>query len=195
MHEYLKLNHSIYHTSCYIHDISNKRISIYANIFHNVFGMTVYVNISVIYPLIQADPSRPTYPLCVPTAWGILISRQNCLLWSQAHMYFNSLRPSDHMAAKFWSSLLQPGLGSNTFYQIQIQIQIQKFWFFKYKYKYKYFVQHWFKYKYKYKYIDSNTNTNTNTFNQIYLPKLFRSKIGQFYESQDICSWHVFPYV
>ena len=60
------------------------------------------------YLLIQADPSRPTYPLCVPTAWGILISRQNCLLWSQAHMYFNSLRPSDSMAAKFWSSLLQP---------------------------------------------------------------------------------------
>ena len=87
------------------------------------------------------------------------------------------------------------GLGSNTFYQIQIQIQIQKFGFFKYKYKYKYFVQHWFKYKYKYKYIDSNTNTNTNTFNQIYLPKLFRSKIRQFYESQDICSWPVFPYV
>ena len=71
-------------SSCYtyIHDISNKwnnRISIYANIFHNVFGMTVYVNISVIYPLIQTDPSRPTYPLCVPTAWGILISGLNCL--------------------------------------------------------------------------------------------------------------------
>ena len=66
------------------------------------------------------------------------------------------------------------GLGSNTFYQIQIQIQIQKFGFFKYKYKYKYFLQPWFKYKYKYKYIHSNTNTNTNTFNQIYLPKLFR---------------------
>ena len=64
------------------------------------------------------------------------------------------------------------GLGSNTFYQIQIQIQIQKFGFFKYKYKY--FLQPWFKYKYKYKYIHSNTNTNTNTFNQIYLPKLFR---------------------
>ena len=69
---------------------------------------------------------------------------------------------------------LRPGLGSNTFYQIQIQIQIQKFGFFKYKYKYKYFLQPWFKYKYKYKYIHSNTNTNTNTFNQIYLPKLFR---------------------
>ena len=40
-----------------------------------IFGMTVYVNISVIYPLIQADPSRPTYPLCVPTAWGILTWR------------------------------------------------------------------------------------------------------------------------
>ena len=63
-----------------------------------------------------------------------------------------------------------PGLGSNTFYQIQIQIQ--KFGFFKYKYKYKYFAQVWFKYKYKY--IDSNTNTNTNTFNQIYLPKTVR---------------------
>ena len=63
-----------------------------------------------------------------------------------------------------------PGLGSNTFFQIQIQIQ--KFGFFKYKYKYKYFLQPWFKYKYKY--IHSNTNTNTNTFNQIYLPKLFR---------------------
>ena len=50
--------------------------------FITFFGMTVYVNISVIYPLIQADPSRPTYPLCVPTAWGILISRLNCLLWS-----------------------------------------------------------------------------------------------------------------
>ena len=34
--------------------------------FITFFGMTVYVNISVIYPLIQADPSRPTYPLCVP---------------------------------------------------------------------------------------------------------------------------------
>ena len=54
----------------------------------------------------------------------------------------------------------------STLIQIQIQIQI-----------------HWFKYKY------------VNTFNQIYLPKLFRSKIGQFYESQDICSWPVFPYV
>ena len=79
-----------------------------------------------------------------------------------------------------WQS--RTGLGSNTFYQIQIQIQ--KIGFFKYKYKNKYFIQHWFKYKYKYKYIDSNTNTNT--FNQIYLPKLCRSKIGQFYESQDI---------
>ena len=38
--------------------------------FITFFGMTVYVNISSIYPLIQADPSRPTYPLCVPTAWG-----------------------------------------------------------------------------------------------------------------------------
>ena len=38
----------------------------------------------------------------------------------------------------------RPGLGSNTFYQIQIQIQ--KFGFFKYKYKYKYFLQPWFKY-------------------------------------------------
>ena len=76
--------------------------------FMTFFGMTVYVNISVIYPLIQADPSRPTYPLCLPIAWGILISRQNCLFWSQAHVYFNSLRPSDHMAAKLWSSLLQP---------------------------------------------------------------------------------------
>ena len=76
--------------------------------FITFFGMTVYVNISVIYPLIQADPSRPTYPLCVPTAWGISISRLNCLLWSQAHMYFISLRPSDCMAAKFWSPLLQP---------------------------------------------------------------------------------------
>ena len=60
------------------------------------------------YPSWQADPSRPTYPLCISTAWGISISRLNCLLWSQAHMYFNSLRPSDRMAAKFWSSLLQP---------------------------------------------------------------------------------------
>ena len=76
--------------------------------FITFFGMTVYVNISVIYPLIQADPSRPTYPLCVPTAWGISISRLNCLRWSQAHMYFNSLRPGDCMAAKFWSPLLQP---------------------------------------------------------------------------------------
>ena len=76
--------------------------------FITFFGMTVYVNISVIYPLIQTDPSRPTYPLCVSTAWGILISGLNCLLWSQAHMYFNSMRPSDRMAAKFWSSLLQP---------------------------------------------------------------------------------------
>ena len=64
--------------------------------------------ISVIYPLIQTDPSTSTYPLCVPTAWGLLISRLNCVLWSQAHMYFNSLRPCDRMAAKFWSSLLQP---------------------------------------------------------------------------------------
>ena len=76
--------------------------------FITFFGMTVYVNISVIYPLIQTDPSRPTYPLCVPTAWGILISGLNCLLCSQAHMYFNSLRPSDRMAAKFWSWLLHP---------------------------------------------------------------------------------------
>ena len=72
------------------------------------------------------------------------------------------------------------GLGSNMFYQIQIQIQ--KIGFFIYKYKYKYFIQHWLKYKYKY----IASNTNTNTFNQIYLPKLCRSKIGQFYESQDI---------
>ena len=109
MHECLKLNHSIYHSSCYIHDISNNWISIYANIFHNFFfGMAVYANISVIYPLIQADPSRPTCILCVPTEWGILISRLNCLLWSQAHKYFKSLRPSDCMAAKFCSSLLQP---------------------------------------------------------------------------------------
>ena len=83
--------------------------------------------------------------------------------------------------------LYPAGLGSNTFYQIQIQIQIQKFGFFKYKYKY--FVQLWFKYKYKY--IDSNTNTNT--FNQIYLPKLFRPKIVQFHKSQDTCLWAVLP--
>ena len=108
MHEYLKLNHSIYHSSCYIHDISNNGISIMPTYFITFFGMTVYVNIRVIYPLIQADPCRPTYPLCVLAAWGILISRQNCLLWSQAHMYFNSLRPSDRMAEKFWSSLFQP---------------------------------------------------------------------------------------
>ena len=44
-------------------------------------------------------PSRPTYPLCVPTAWGILTSRLNCLLWSQAHTCLNSLRPSDRLAA------------------------------------------------------------------------------------------------
>ena len=75
------------------------------------------------------------------------------------------------------------------------------------------------KYKYKYKYknldfsntntntnillkFDSNTNTNTNTSIQIQIPirsikyicrKLFGSKIGQFYKSQDKCSWSVFP--
>ena len=103
----------------------------------------------------------------------------------------NTPRPNLAMGKKIISHkcISGPGLGSNTFYQIQIQIQ--KFGFFKYKYKYKYFVQHWFKYKYKYKYIDSNTNTNT--FNQIYLLKLFWSKIGQFCESQDIWSWPVFP--
>ena len=89
------------------------------------------------------------------------------------------------LAKDLGSCMYWSGLGWNTFYQIQIQIQ--KFGFFKYKYKY--FAQVWFKYKYKY--IDSNTNTNT--FNQIYLPKLFGSKIGQFYKSQDICSSSVFP--
>ena len=69
------------------------------------------------------------------------------------------------------------------------------------------------KYKYKYKNLDfSNTNTNillkfdsntnTNTSIQIQIQirstkyicrKLFGSKIGQFYKSQDICSWSVFP--
>ena len=75
------------------------------------------------------------------------------------------------------------------------------------------------KYKYKYKYknldfsntntntnillkFDSNTNTNTNTLIQIQIQirstkyicrKLFGSKIGQFYISQDKCSWSVFP--
>ena len=54
-----------------------------------------------------------------------------------------------------------PGLGSNTFYQIQIQIQINFFRSFKYKYKYKYTGKNLIKYKYKYS--PSNTNTNTNT--------------------------------
>ena len=79
------------------------------------------------------------------------------------------------------------------------------------------------KYKYKYKYknldfsntntctntniffnFDSNTNTNTNTSIQIQIQirstkyicrNCSGSKIGQFYKSQDICSWPVFPYV
>ena len=105
------------------------------------------------------------------------------------------IRSNDSVAFHNSEMRSLPGLGSNTFYQIQIQIQIQKFAFFKYKYKYKYFAQLWFKCKYKYKYINSNTNTNTNTLNQIYLPKLFGSKIGQFYQSQNICSWSVFPNV
>ena len=57
--------------------------------FITFFGMTVYVNISVIYPLIQADPSRPTYPLCVPTAWGILPR----VSWYQDKTVFSDLRP------------------------------------------------------------------------------------------------------
>ena len=76
-----------------------------------------------------------------------------------------------------------------------------------------------FKYKYKYKNLDfsntntntniffnfdSNTNTNTNTSIQIQIQirstkyicrNCSVSKIGQFYKSQDICSWPVFPYV
>ena len=74
---------------------------------------------------------------------------------------------------------------------------------------------HFIKYKYKYKNLDfSNTNTNillkfdsntnTNTSIQIQIQiqirstkyicrKLFGSKIGQFYKSQDIWSWSVFP--
>ena len=73
------------------------------------------------------------------------------------------------------------GGGSNTIYQIQIQ----KIGFFKIQIFCSTLIKiqiHRFKYKY-------------NTFNQKYLPKLFRSKIGQFYESQDIFSWPVFPYV
>ena len=53
----------------------------------------------------------------------------------------------------------EPGLESNTFYQIQIQIQIHFFRSFKYKYKYKYTGKNLIKYKYKY----SSSNTNTNT--------------------------------
>ena len=74
-----------------------------------------------------------------------------------------------------------------------------------------------YKYKYKYKNLDfSNTNTNTNIFFnfdsntntsiQIQIQIQIRStkyicrncsgsKIGQFYKSQDICSWPLFPYV
>ena len=54
---------------------------------------------------------------------------------------------------------VSPGLGSNTFYQIQIHFLRS----FKYKYKYKYTGKNLIKYKYKYKYSSSNTNTNTNT--------------------------------
>ena len=72
-----------------------------------------------------------------------------------------------------------------------------------------------YKYKYKYKNLDfSNTNTNTNIFlkfdsntntntliqiqiqirsTKYICRKLFGSKTGQFYKSQDICSWSVFP--
>ena len=107
--------------------------------------------------------------------------------WPRSLLPYGVTRPQRVNGIWDWLA----GLGSNTFYQIQIQIQIQKFGFFKYKYKYKYFAQVWFKYKYKY--IDSNTNTNTNTFNQIYLPKTVRIQKGQFYKSQDICSWSVFP--
>ena len=80
--------------------------------FITFFGMTVYVNISVIYPLIQADPSRPTYPLCLPTAWGIphipFVCPQHGVSWYQDKTVFSDLRPTCTMAAKFWSSLLQP---------------------------------------------------------------------------------------
>ena len=113
--------------------------------------------------------------------------------YSSAH--FDGLVQERHNSSVYGVTSFLPGLGSNMFYQIQIQIQIQKFGFFKYKYKYKYFAQLCFKYKYKYKCIDSNTNTNTNTFNQIYLPKLFGSKIGKFFKSPKICSWSVFPNV
>ena len=58
--------------------------------FITFFGMTVYVNISVIYPLIHADPSRPTYPLCVPTAWGIF----KILSCYQDKTVFSDLRPT-----------------------------------------------------------------------------------------------------
>ena len=73
--------------------------------FITFFGMTVYVNISVIYPLIQADPHIP------------FVCPQHGVSWYQDKTVFsdlrptctfNSLRPSDRMAAKFWSSLLQP---------------------------------------------------------------------------------------
>ena len=73
--------------------------------FITFFGMTVYVNISVIYPLIQADPHIP------------FVCPQHGVSWYQDKTVFsdlrptctfNSLGPSDRMAAKFWSSLLQP---------------------------------------------------------------------------------------
>ena len=132
--------------------------------------------LTAIRPSLQIATKHHQIPWC-----KMIILSRVLLLFAKFFTYFK------------WINL--SGLGSNTFYQIQIQIQIQKFGFFKYKYKYKYFIQLCFKYKYKYKCIDSNTNTNTNTFNQIYLPKLFGSKIGKFFKSPKICSWSVFPNV
>ena len=46
--------------------------SVYANIFDNIFGMTIDVNISVMDTLVQPfKTSRLTCPLCVLTAWGL----------------------------------------------------------------------------------------------------------------------------
>ena len=47
-------------------------LTVYANIFDNIFGMTVDVNISVMDTLVQAfKTSRPICPLYVLTAWGL----------------------------------------------------------------------------------------------------------------------------
>ena len=57
---------------------------VYIHIFRNIFGVIFHIIISVTDTRVQAESmkNKPTCPLCVLRALGLLTFRLDCLLWS-----------------------------------------------------------------------------------------------------------------